>query len=84
MNAGLMHHYIEFVADHLLLLLGNEKYYWTSNPFDFMDMISLQGKTNFFERRVSDYSRANFSRSVHPQNASRGTGGNEYKVHSSL
>jgi ribonucleoside-diphosphate reductase subunit M2 len=41
--------------------LGNEKYYNTTNPFDFMDMISLQGKTNFFEKRVSDYSKANIN-----------------------
>ena len=51
--------YIEFVADRLLMSLGNDKYYGSTNPFDFMDMISLQGKTNFFEKRVSDYSKAN-------------------------
>lgn len=50
--------YIEFVADRLLVSLGNEKVYNKSNPFDFMDMISLQGKTNFFEKRVSDYAKA--------------------------
>lgn len=50
--------YIEFVADRLLVSLGNDKIYNSSNPFDFMDMISLQGKTNFFEKRVSDYSKA--------------------------
>jgi len=59
MNASLMCQYIEFVADRLLVSLGNEKYFNVSNPFDFMDMISLQGKTNFFEKRVSDYSKAN-------------------------
>ena len=53
--------YIEFVADRLLVSLGNEKYFNASNPFDFMDMISLQGKTNFFEKRVSDYSKANLA-----------------------
>ncbi|TDL19348.1 ribonucleotide reductase [Rickenella mellea] len=58
-NAKLMRQYIEFIADHLLLSLGYEKWYKVTNPFDFMDMISLQGKTNFFEKRVSDYSRAN-------------------------
>ncbi|KAH8118581.1 ribonucleotide reductase small subunit [Phellopilus nigrolimitatus] len=58
MNAKLMCQYIEFVADRLLVSLGNEKYYKASNPFDFMDMISLQGKTNFFEKRVSDYAKA--------------------------
>jgi ribonucleoside-diphosphate reductase subunit M2 len=60
-NAELMCQYIEFVADRLLLALGNDKHYHATNPFDFMDMISLQGKTNFFEKRVSDYRKANFS-----------------------
>jgi len=50
--------YIEFVADRLLTDLGCDKIYKTLNPFDFMDMISLQGKTNFFEKRVSDYAKA--------------------------
>jgi ribonucleoside-diphosphate reductase subunit M2 len=50
--------YIEFVADRLLVALSNEKVYNVTNPFDFMDMISLQSKTNFFEKRVSDYSKA--------------------------
>ncbi len=58
MNAEMMTQYIEFVADRLLLELGCEKQYHTENPFDFMEMISLQGKTNFFERRVSEYSKA--------------------------
>jgi ribonucleoside-diphosphate reductase subunit M2 len=58
MNAKLMCQYIEFVADRLLVTLGNDKVYAVTNPFDFMDMISLQGKTNFFEKRVSDYSKA--------------------------
>jgi ribonucleoside-diphosphate reductase subunit M2 len=58
MNAELMCQYIEFVADRLLVALGNPKVYNSTNPFDFMDMISLQGKTNFFEKRVSDYSKA--------------------------
>jgi ribonucleoside-diphosphate reductase subunit M2 len=57
MNKGLMCQYIEFVADRLLAALGCEKIYKTPNPFDFMDMISLQGKANFFEKRVSDYAR---------------------------
>jgi len=59
MNAELMCRYIEFVADRLLVALGCPKHYNSTNPFDFMDMISLQGKTNFFEKRVSDYSKAN-------------------------
>ncbi len=67
MNAALMRQYIEFVADRLLQALGNDKHYHAANPFDFMDMISLQGKTNFFEKRVSEYQRANFSRSTSQQ-----------------
>lgn len=58
MNADLMTQYIEFVADRLLVELGNEKVYNVSNPFDFMDMISLQGKTNFFEKRVAEYQKS--------------------------
>lgn len=56
--------YIEFVADRLLVALGNDKVYDVTNPFDFMDMISLQGKTNFFEKRVSDYSKAGVNHSA--------------------
>ncbi len=58
MNAKLMSEYIEFVADRLLLELGCAKHYGTANPFDFMEMISLQGKTNFFEKRVGEYQKA--------------------------
>jgi ribonucleoside-diphosphate reductase subunit M2 len=58
MNANLMKQYIEFVADRLLLALGNEKFYKVANPFDFMENISLAGKTNFFEKRVADYQKA--------------------------
>jgi ribonucleoside-diphosphate reductase beta chain len=58
MNAKLMQQYIEFVADRWLNELGYSKVYNTSNPFDFMEMISLQGKTNFFEKRVGDYQKA--------------------------
>lgn len=58
MNAKLMCQYIEFVADRLLVALGNKKYYNVTNPFDFMDNISLSGKTNFFEKRVGDYQKA--------------------------
>ena len=58
MNSDLMAQYIEFVADRLLVELGNEKVYNTINPFDFMDMISIQGKTNFFEKRVGEYQKA--------------------------
>lgn len=58
MNAELMCQYIEFVADRLLNELVGEKIYGSGNPFDFMEMISLQGKTNFFEKRVGDYQKA--------------------------
>jgi len=57
MNAKMMSQYIEFVADRLAVQLGNKKIYNVANPFDFMDLISLEGKTNFFEKKVSDYSR---------------------------
>ena len=58
MNADLMCQYIEFVADRLLVALNNEKIYNVENPFPWMDMISLQGKTNFFEKRVGDYQKS--------------------------
>ncbi len=58
MNAKLMSQYIEFVADRWLTELGYDKVYNASNPFDFMEMISLQGKTNFFEKRVGDYQKS--------------------------
>jgi ribonucleoside-diphosphate reductase beta chain len=58
MNSDLMCQYIEFVADRLLVELENEKIFNASNPFDFMDMINLQGKTNFFEKRVGEYQKA--------------------------
>jgi ribonucleoside-diphosphate reductase beta chain len=58
MNAKLMCQYIEFVADRLLVALGYPKIYNAANPFDFMEMISLEGKTNFFEKRVSEYKKA--------------------------
>ncbi|QHT67599.1 ribonucleoside-diphosphate reductase [Rhodocytophaga rosea] len=58
MNSNLMSQYIEYVADFWLSRLGYNKYYNTPNPFDFMDAISLQGKTNFFENRVAEYQKA--------------------------
>ena len=58
MNSKLMSEYLEFVTDHLLETLNCPKVYNTANPFDFMDMISLEGKTNFFEKRVSEYKKA--------------------------
>ena len=61
MNADLMKQYIEFVADRLLVQLGYEKLWKSENPFDFMEMISLRGKSNFFELKVSDYARSNIA-----------------------
>lgn len=58
MNNELMSQYIEFVADYLIVSLGHEKLFNTTNPFDFMHMISLQGKTNFFEKVTTDYQKA--------------------------
>ncbi|GAA0171083.1 reductase [Lithospermum erythrorhizon] len=64
MNGELMSQYIEFVADRLLCALGYGKMYNVSNPFDWMELISLQGKTNFFERRVGDYQMASVMSSL--------------------
>ena len=58
MNSDLMKKYIEFVGDHLAVQLCGEKIYNTENPFSWMEMISLEGKTNFFENKVSDYALA--------------------------
>ncbi|KAL8933531.1 MAG: hypothetical protein Q9211_005732 [Gyalolechia sp. 1 TL-2023] len=68
MNATLMKQYIEFVADRLLLALGNQKVYNSSNPFDFMESISLAGKTNFFEKRVGDYQKSGVMASTNKKN----------------
>lgn len=67
MNARLMCQYIEFVADRLLVSLGYSKIYNATNPFDFMEMISLQGKTNFFEKRVGEYKKAGVAQSQESQ-----------------
>ena len=64
MNAELMCQYIEFVADRLLMEVGCDKVYNATNPFDFMELISLQGKTNFFEKRVGEYKKAGVSSST--------------------
>jgi ribonucleotide reductase beta subunit family protein with ferritin-like domain len=56
MNSKLMSEYIEYVADRLLLMLSLNSHYKTLNPFDWMELISVQGKTNFFEKRVGEYS----------------------------
>jgi ribonucleoside-diphosphate reductase beta chain len=58
MNSKMMNEYIEFVADRLLVALGCQRIYNATNPFDFMEMISLQGKTNFFEKRVAEYQKS--------------------------
>jgi ribonucleotide reductase beta subunit family protein with ferritin-like domain len=58
MNSRLMEQYIEYVADHLLVSLNYNKIWGTENPFDFMESISLQGKTNFFESRPTQYQKA--------------------------
>jgi ribonucleotide reductase beta subunit family protein with ferritin-like domain len=58
MNADSMSQYVQFVADHMLVAIGQEKIYGSENPFPWMELISLQGKTNFFEKRVAEYSKA--------------------------
>lgn len=67
MNADMMSQYIEFVADRLLLMLGYDAKWKSTNPFTFMDNISLNGKTNFFEKRVSEYSLSGFEKKVEKQ-----------------
>ena len=74
MNAGLMTQYLEFVADRLLVELGCDREYNTANPFDFMDMISLQGKTNFFEKKVAEYQKAGV------MNSGQGNDGESQKI----
>jgi ribonucleoside-diphosphate reductase beta chain len=64
MNSKLMTLYIEFVADRLLYALGYDKLFKTQNPFDWMEMISLEGKTNFFEKRVAEYQKAGVAMST--------------------
>jgi len=64
MNSELMTTYIKFVADRLLTSLGHPKLYNNNNPFDWMELISLQGKTNFFEKRVGEYQKAGVMASV--------------------
>lgn len=64
MNSALMGQYIKFVADRLLHSLGVPKYYKVENPFEWMEMISLQGKTNFFEKRVGEYQKAGVKNSA--------------------
>merc|ERR1712156_1330193 len=64
MNSDMMTRYIEFVADRLLASLGHPKLFDSANPFDWMELISLQGKTNFFEKRVGEYQKAGVMASV--------------------
>ena len=71
MNCDLMCQYVEFVADRLLVALGNKKVYNVTNPFDFMENISLAGKTNFFEKRVSDYQKAGVMAQTNDASASK-------------
>ncbi|GLC43861.1 hypothetical protein PLESTB_000916200 [Pleodorina starrii] len=71
MNADLMRQYIRFVADRLLLSLGYDKLYNSANPFDWMEMISLQAKANFFERRVGEYQRAGVMAATHSVDTGR-------------
>jgi len=70
MNAVLMTQYIEFVADRLLVALKCPKHFHAENPFDWMVLISLQGKTNFFERRVSEYAKAGVANSANKSSGS--------------
>jgi len=71
MNSKLMTQYLEFVTDRLLVELECDKVYNSANPFDFMDMISLQGKTNFFEKRVSEYQKAGVLNKDKDENAQK-------------
>eukprot|EP01061_Rhynchopus_euleeides_P015978 TRINITY_DN27129_c0_g1_i1.p2 TRINITY_DN27129_c0_g1~~TRINITY_DN27129_c0_g1_i1.p2 ORF type:complete len:354 (+),score=202.95 TRINITY_DN27129_c0_g1_i1:64-1125(+) len=72
MNSDLMAQYIEYCTDRLFAELGYPKHFNVTNPFDFMEMISLQGKTNFFEKRVSEYSKAGVSNKQPAENAAKG------------
>merc|ERR1712039_791717 len=72
MNSELMTRYIEFVADRLLTALGHSKIFGASNPFDWMELISLQGKTNFFEKRVGEYQKAGVMSSTANQEEAKG------------
>ncbi|MBE7181225.1 MAG: ribonucleotide-diphosphate reductase subunit beta, partial [Terriglobus roseus] len=75
MNSDLMCQYIEFVADRLLLALGYSKVFNAANPFDFMENISLAGKTNFFEKRVGDYQKAGVMASLTKKEEQKSSGG---------
>ena len=68
MNADLMKKYLEFVVDGLLTNLGFDKYFNSENPFDFMELIALKGKVNFFEKRNAEYTNASISNSKNSSN----------------
>merc|ERR1712018_599427 len=70
MNNDMMTRYIEFVADRLLASLGHPKLFDSANPFDWMELISLQGKANFFEKRVGEYQKAGVMYSVQGKDGS--------------
>merc|ERR1719168_266106 len=72
MNNELMTRYIEFVADRLLTALGHSKLFDAVNPFDWMELISLQGKTNFFEKRVGEYQKAGVMSATGSQEEAKG------------
>merc|ERR1711862_1003742 len=74
MNNELMTKYIEFVADRLLVALGHSKLFNATNPFDWMELISLQGKTNFFEKRVGEYQKAGVMNSAAENMENNGRG----------
>ena len=74
MNSGLMTQYIEFVADRLLVSLGHPKLFNGTNPFDWMELISLQGKTNFFEKRVGEYQKRGVMASLNKDDDHNGHG----------
>jgi len=74
MNSELMTRYIEFCADRLLTALGHSKLYGATNPFDWMELISLQGKTNFFEKRVGEYQKAGVMTSANSEEATLAKG----------
>ncbi len=74
MNSDLMREYIKYVADHLMAHLGQPKIYNATNPFDWMELISLQGKTNFFEKRVGEYQKSGVMASL------QGNGGSTFSL----
>ncbi|OAL21161.1 hypothetical protein AYO20_11417 [Fonsecaea nubica] len=80
MNSKLMCQYIEFVADRLLLALGNKRHYNAQNPFPFMENISLAGKTNFFEKRVGDYQKSGVMTSANKKSEEKSTSPKEEKT----